>query len=41
VQAATPGPSFHVYLAFGQSNMEGFPGIEARDKYAEKMLTLL
>lgn len=25
-------PDFHVYLAFGQSNMEGFPGIEARDK---------
>jgi hypothetical protein len=23
---------FHVYLAFGQSNMEGFPGIEAQDK---------
>jgi hypothetical protein len=29
---ATPDPDFHVYLAFGQSNMEGFPGIEARDK---------
>lgn len=25
-------PDFHVYLAFGQSNMEGFPGIEAQDK---------
>ncbi len=32
LQAATPDPNFHVYLAFGQSNMEGFPGIEARDK---------
>ena len=32
LQAATPDPSFHVYLAFGQSNMEGFPGIESRDK---------
>ena len=31
-QAATPDPDFHVYLAFGQSNMEGFPGIEAQDK---------
>jgi hypothetical protein len=31
---ATPDPDFHVYLAFGQSNMEGFPGIEARDKEA-------
>ena len=31
-QAETPDPDFHVYLAFGQSNMEGFPGIEAQDK---------
>ena len=31
-QAAAPDPDFHVYLAFGQSNMEGFPGIEAEDK---------
>jgi hypothetical protein len=31
-QAAAPDPDFHVYLAFGQSNMEGFPGIEAADK---------
>jgi hypothetical protein len=29
---AAPDPDFHVYLAFGQSNMEGFPGIEAVDK---------
>ena len=31
-QAAVPDPSFHVFLAFGQSNMEGFPGIEPADK---------
>jgi hypothetical protein len=31
-QASNPDPDFHVYLAFGQSNMEGFPGIEAADK---------
>ena len=31
-QAAVPDPGFHVFLAFGQSNMEGFPGIEAQDK---------
>lgn len=33
--AGQPGgidQDFHVYLAFGQSNMEGFPGIEAQDK---------
>jgi hypothetical protein len=31
-QASLPDPNFHVYLAFGQSNMEGFPGIEPQDK---------
>ncbi len=31
-QAAGPDPDFHVFLAFGQSNMEGFPGVEAQDK---------
>jgi len=31
-QRAAPDPDFHVYLAFGQSNMEGFPGIEAADR---------
>jgi hypothetical protein len=30
-QAAGPDPNFHVFLAFGQSNMEGFPGIEPQD----------
>jgi lysophospholipase L1-like esterase len=31
-QAREPDPNFHVYLAFGQSNMEGYPGIEPQDK---------
>jgi hypothetical protein len=31
-QAGGPDPDFHVYLAFGQSNMEGYPGIEPQDK---------
>lgn len=31
-QANGPNPDFHVYLAFGQSNMEGFPGIEPSDR---------
>jgi hypothetical protein len=31
-QAASPDPNFHVFLAFGQSNMEGFPGIEPQDR---------
>ena len=25
-------PNFYIYLCFGQSNMEGFPGIEEQDK---------
>ena len=29
---AAQDPNFHIYLCFGQSNMEGYPGIEARDK---------
>lgn len=29
---AAPDPNFHIYLAFGQSNMEGFPGIEEQDR---------
>ena len=31
-QARDFDPNFHVYLAFGQSNMEGYPGIEPQDK---------
>ena len=31
-QVVGPDPDFHVYLAFGQSNMEGFPGIDPQDK---------
>jgi Carbohydrate esterase, sialic acid-specific acetylesterase len=31
-QSRGPDPNFHVYLAFGQSNMEGYPGIEPQDK---------
>ena len=39
---AEPDPNFHVYLAFGQSNMEGFPGIEPQDKVgADKRFQML
>ncbi len=31
-QVATADPNFLVFLAFGQSNMEGFPGIEPEDQ---------
>jgi hypothetical protein len=27
-----PDPKFYVFLCFGQSNMEGFPGVEEQDK---------
>lgn len=30
--SAEPDPNFHIFLAFGQSNMEGFPGIEESDR---------
>jgi hypothetical protein len=29
---AAPDKNFHIYLAFGQSNMEGYPGIPAEEK---------
>lgn len=32
IAAAEPDPDFHIYLCFGQSNMEGYPGIEEQDK---------
>src|SRR6478609_2137546 len=30
--AREPDPKFYVFLCLGQSNMEGFPGIEEQDK---------
>ena len=29
---SVPDKNFYVFLSFGQSNMEGFPGIEEQDK---------
>lgn len=29
---AAPDPNFYIFLCFGQSNMEGYPGIEPQDK---------
>ena len=31
-RADGPDPKFYVFLCLGQSNMEGFPGIEEQDK---------
>lgn len=30
--AQDPDPNFYLFLCFGQSNMEGFPGVEEQDK---------
>jgi hypothetical protein len=30
--AGGPDPNFYIFLCFGQSNMEGFPGVEEQDK---------
>src|SRR5450755_1448064 len=29
--ASDPDPKFYIFLCFGQSNMEGFPGVEEQD----------
>ncbi len=31
-KATSQDPNFYIFLCFGQSNMEGFPGIEEQDK---------
>ena len=32
INARAQDPNFYIFLCFGQSNMEGFPGIEEQDK---------
>jgi hypothetical protein len=34
---ADPDPNFYVFLRFGQSNMEGFPGIPEEEKNIDKL----
>ena len=38
---AVPDPNFHIYLAFGQSNMEGQANIESQDKTVDKRFQVL
>jgi len=38
---ADPDPNFHIYLAFGQSNMEGQGTIEAQDKTVDPRFQML
>jgi hypothetical protein len=39
--AREPDPNFHIYLCFGQSNMEGFPGVEQQDKTEDQRFQVL
>jgi len=39
--ADDPDPKFYVFLCFGQSNMEGFPGVEQQDKTVDKRFQVL
>lgn len=38
---AAPDPNFHIYLAFGQSNMEGQGNIEQQDKTVDSRFQML
>ena len=38
---ADPDPDFYVFLCFGQSNMEGFPGVEQQDETVDKRFRVL
>ncbi len=38
---AGPDPNFYVFLCFGQSNMEGPPGIEEQDRTVDKRFQVL
>lgn len=38
---AAPDPNFHIYLCFGQSNMEGGGKIEEQDRIADKRFQVL
>lgn len=38
---AAPDPNFHIYLAFGQSNMEGQGTIESQDKTVDEKFQVL
>jgi Carbohydrate esterase, sialic acid-specific acetylesterase len=36
-----PDPNFYIFLCFGQSNMEGFPGVEKQDKTVDERFQVL
>src|ERR1700722_9771729 len=39
--AQTPDPNFYIFLCFGQSNMEGYPGIPPQDKTVDPRFKVL
>jgi hypothetical protein len=39
--AQTPDPNFYIFLCLGQSNMEGFPGIDEKHKAVDKRFQVL
>src|SRR5690348_9881881 len=39
--AAEPDPNFYIFLCFGQSNMEGYPGVQPEDKSVDQRLQVL
>ncbi len=39
--AQAPDPNFYLFLCFGQSNMEGFPGIQQQDKTVDSRFRVL
>jgi Carbohydrate esterase, sialic acid-specific acetylesterase len=39
--AKNPDPDFYIFLCFGQSNMEGFPGVEKEDKTVDERFQVL
>jgi hypothetical protein len=41
VSAWAQDPNFYIFLAFGQSNMEGYPGIPQEDKTVDKRFQML
>ena len=38
---SAPDQNFHIYLAFGQSNMEGFGIIEAQDQQCDERFKMM
>ncbi|MBO5800621.1 MAG: hypothetical protein J6R41_11455, partial [Paludibacteraceae bacterium] len=38
---AAPDPNFHIYLCFGQSNMEGQGNIEAQDQNVDPRFLMM